>query len=811
MPNVPQSPITAVEALLRSIAGVKVLFDPPASGPSEGQYVPWSESSLDSSIIDSVSQLHPSGLFTHQHKAIENVIAKRNTVVATRTSSGKSLTFALPAIHATCRNPDATALFLYPQKALAGDQELKLDEMVNVIAPLREAVKRWPFWVGRYDGSTTADDRKAIRAQARILLTNPDMLHLAILQHHDSHWRRFFTNLEVVAIDECHEYRGVFGTGVAHVVHRLRQICRIHGSDPTFVASSATIADPQGHLQRMTGLPFDCVDKDADGSRQGRRKFWMVGGQAHFHDIGRKLATRLADAGQSVLVFCPSRTTAERMLARLRKSDGSYDKHVAVYRSGLSTCQRSEIEQGLRDGTKRLVFSTTALELGIDIGKLDVVLCIGLPGSMMGLWQRAGRVARAGREGAIILVPGNSPMETHYASHPEEYFARENEPISINLNNARLAVQHYVCAINEAGHDATKLDVETLGGLAPRIHDLSNQGKLEREEFYRSDPHGEVNLRNSGDKNYTIADGQNELGEIGVYHLLRETPRNGIYRHYGQTYRVLDIIRSARRVCVRPDYTRNETAPYIRKDISIRRLLRSADYPALKIATVRLEVNEYLVALTEKSPTGAIVQTWTGTAGTPNHKLPTEGTMLSLAAELEASLRNHMGSKFDPAWSSCERIVASLFPTISGPCDPQDYSSGTTKLSSGQTALVLYDMAYDGVELTQIAFDHMPQLVATAISRVRDCDCETDQGCIRCVQDPRQDHVTSKSATLKCLQALSEAMDSKSPRITEHSHSCDDLLVANQPAFCKRCGAKLATGAKFCSECATPTQEQSLC
>lgn len=802
------SPIAAVESLLKSTEGLKILFDPPASEPSDGSFVPWSKSSLDSAIVSAMQQTHPSGLFTHQHCAIEHVIAKRNTVVATQTSSGKSLTFALPALHMACQDPNATALFLYPQKALAGDQRLKLGDLISRITPLRSATDQSLHWISRYDGGTDPEYRKDIREQVRMMLTNPDMLHLGILQNHNSYWQRFFANLKIVAIDECHEYRGVFGTGVAHVLRRLRQICRLHGSDPTFVASSATIADPQDHLQSMVGLPFRSVGRDFDGSCQGRRKFWMVGGQAHFHDIGRKLAMGLADAGQSVLVFCPSRTTAERMLARIRKTDGTYDDHVAVYRSGLSNHQRVKIEQGLRDGTKRLVFSTTALELGIDIGKLDVVLCIGLPGSMMSLWQRAGRVARAGREGAIILVPGNSPMETHYANNPKEYFARENEPISINLRNSRLAVQHYACALSEIGHHAGSIDTEILGGLASRIRDLSIQGKLEREELYRSDPHGEVNLRNSGDKNYTIVDRNTKLGEIGVYHLLRETPRNGIYRHGGQTYRVLDIIRGASQVKVRLDHTRNETIPFIRKDIAIRRLLRSADYPMVKIATVRMEVNEYLISLTEKSPSGVVVQTWPGSAGTPNHKLPTEGTMLSLASELEESLRNRLGSSFDAAWSSCERVIASLLPTVSGPCDPQDYSSGVTRLPSGQPALVLYDMAYDGVELTRVAFDHMPQLIATAIARVRSCDCETDHGCIRCVQDPRQDLVPSRAATLVCLETLHGITANQVPHITEHSVSSDDLLVGTKRDFCKCCGAKLPAGAKFCCECAEPTLER---
>ena len=254
------SPIAAVESLLQSTEGVKILFDPPASGPSDGRFVPWAESSLDSAITSSMRQLHPSGLFTHQHQAIEHLLAGRNTVVATRTSSGKSLTFSLPALHVACQEPDATALFLYPQKALAGDQQLKLNELASQITPLRKAFEQSSFWISRYDGGTDPDDRKAIRDRVRMLLTNPDMLHLGILQHHNSHWRRFFANLKVVAIDECHEYRGVFGTGVSHVLRRLRQICRMHGSDPTFVASSATIADPQDHLQRMIGLPFRWCD-----------------------------------------------------------------------------------------------------------------------------------------------------------------------------------------------------------------------------------------------------------------------------------------------------------------------------------------------------------------------------------------------------------------------------------------------------------------------------------------------------------------------------------------------------------------------
>lgn len=494
-----RSVIDAVRDALQAYPELEIHYDPAAEEATPGAFRSLRDSNLHPEVLDYLTRIYPGGLFSHQHEAIENVLAGKNTVVATRTSSGKSLIYSLPVFDALCRDPNATAVFIYPQKALANDQLIKLNKMAGEIPSVSQLVADKRSLISRYDGSTPSEARPQIRRDVQVLLTNPDMLHLGIMQHHERHWGRFFKNLRLVAIDECHEYRGVFGTNVAYVLHRLRQLCRFHGSDPRFVATSATVRGPQCHLESLTGVPFQCVDSDRDGSLQGRRKFWMVSGNDHYYDLGRKLAFTLAEAGLTVLAFCPSRVAAERMISRLRKSETDEHPYVRVYRAGLSAEQREKIEQGLRDRNVRLVFSTSALELGIDIGELDAVICIGMPNSMMSLWQRAGRAARGGREDATVFIPAETPIDTYFANHPEELFGRDHEPLVLNLTNQRLICQHYACAVQEIGGDEDRLYLDVLGQEIARVNELRSEGNLNRDEFYRADPHMEVNIRSAGE------------------------------------------------------------------------------------------------------------------------------------------------------------------------------------------------------------------------------------------------------------------------------------------------------------------------
>ncbi|MCA8998953.1 MAG: DEAD/DEAH box helicase [Planctomycetaceae bacterium] len=799
--------IQRVTEVLAADPSLQVSYDPPAEGPRDGTCVPLDESHLSSNVQDYLRSSFPNGLFTHQHQAVEHVLSGEDTVVATRTSSGKSLIYSLPVLDSLCRDQRSTAMFLFPQKALANDQQLKLRSMASQIAGVRQMQDNNPLLISRYDGGTPRDIRKTIREKGQVILTNPDMLHMGIMQFHDSNWDRFFANLSLVAVDECHEYRGVFGTNVAYILHRLRQICDMHGSSPTFVATSATVKDPQEHMERLTGVPFRCVDSDEDGSAQGRRKFWMVRGEEHFYDTGRKLATSLAESGLTVLVFCPSRVSAERMISRTVKPGEIENSYIRVYRSGLSAHQREEIEQGLRSKDVRLVFSTSALELGIDIGEIDVVVCVGLPHSMMSLWQRAGRSARGGREGATIFIPADTPIDSYYANHPEELFARDHEPLVLNLHNRRIVCQQYACAVQEIGKDESQLNIDILGAEMAKIQQLRLEGKLSHDIFYCSEPHVEVNIRSGGERSFTLINGDDEeIGEIDYFHLLRECYTNAIYRHGGRAFRVLNVLYGKKRIRLKPEYSLNETTPHLQRKIRLKNQYRVADYGELRVSTASLDVTEFLVSVSEKDRSGNTVMTWQGSSGMRQYQLPTEGTVLSFSKPFWQAVSAKLGGHTSSALSSMERLLASLFPTITGPCDTQDYSSAVDRLATDENAVFLFDMVYDGVDLTSAAFDKMPELVEKAIERVSHCSCPKDDGCFRCIANPIAESPASKKATLEFLLAIKGVLDAKSPAITTNDRDWDADLVAPEKVECKTCGHEFSIGAKFCSECGTKAE-----
>ncbi|HBN75944.1 MAG TPA: hypothetical protein DD473_09020 [Planctomycetaceae bacterium] len=805
----PESIIASVQDILSAEENLHTLYDPAVDGPRAGRYRSLAESRLHPEVKAALSSRFEGGLYTHQHEAIESILGGQNTVVATRTSSGKSLIYSLPVCDALCRDPQATALFLYPQKALANDQLIKLRQLMDSIEPLCDLQNSNPELVSRYDGSVPSQERKSIRENSQIVMSNPDMLHLGILNYHDSNWQSFFEHLKYVVIDECHEYRGIFGTNVAYVLRRLRQICEFHGSSPQFIATSATVQDPQGHMELLTGAPFECIDADRDGSMQGRRKFWMVRGEDHYYDTGRKLGKKLADTGLTSLVFCPSRVSAERMVSRTVRPDELEASQTRVYRSGLSAQQREEIENGLRTGDVKLVYSTSALELGIDIGEIDVVICVGLPHSMMSFWQRFGRAARGGREGAAILIPAETPIDSFYANHPEQLFERETEPLVLSMHNARVAYQHYACATQEVGGDENRLQTEILGPEIQKIQELRNEGQLNQDIFYVTEPHIEVNLRSGGERPYKLFAGEEEIGEIDEHHLLRECYTNAIYRHGGKAFRVKNVLHGQKKIRLSQEFSRNETTGLIQKKIKLRNQYRQADYESLRVTTASIDVTEYLLSVTEKDPSGSIVMSWPGSGGMKNHRLPTEGTMLCLTRPFWDSLALQLGPAPNAALSGVERLFMSLFATISGPCDTQDYAAAVDRTNKDEPFIILYDNVYDGVELTDKAFDLMPELVEKSLERVESCQCEGDEGCFRCIANPRSDDRSSKSATIRLLQAIQQVFNQEKPQITDYrdqiNHYEDEIILS-----CPACQQTLKANVKFCSECGTKIEGTSL-
>lgn len=625
------------------------------------------------------------------------------------------------------------------------------------------------------------------------------MLHYSVLAY-PGNWDRFLSRLRYVVVDECHEYRGIFGTNVAYLFRRLRALGRRSGSAPTFAATSATVRDPAGHLGRLTGLPFTEVGPERDGSRQGGRKVWMACPKDdHPYDAGRKLTLALADAGLSVLTFCLSRTAVERMVAKSK--DKGEPAFVRVYRAGLRADEREEIERGLRDRNVRAVFSTSALELGIDIGAIDAVVCVGLPHTMMSLWQRAGRAGRAGKDGAVVLIPGETPIDAYYAEHPAALFGRGHEPLVLNLDNPRVLHLHYACAVKEVGGDEAKLDIGTLGPELTHIKAERDAGRLDIEELYIDDPHRRVRVRGAGDEAYALLCDGEEIGEIDPSHLLREAPRNGIYLHGGVAYRVKDVARSSREVRLNRERSRNTTTSAVQTSIKARRLPVRSQHGRVLVARAVLEVNEYLVGVTEKNPAGAVVQTWTKIGGMPNCRLPTEGTVLRLDPGLWEEAVTRLGDR--PARAALDavaRLFGSLFPTVTGPCDASDYSAAADCPRGGPPAVYLFDRVHYGVGLAAGAFDRMADLVARSAELVRECGCDTDDGCFRCVRNPHAEVPASKQATRTLLGLI--AAELAAPGVITGAED-DPAPVPASARPCPGCATPTAADDRFCRNCGT--------
>ncbi|MDY3562689.1 DEAD/DEAH box helicase [Gemmata sp. JC673] len=793
--------IGTVKKLLAAAEGLRVGYDSSVSA-TDGVFEPV-PADLRPELAAYLARQYPHGLFRHQRRAVQGLLKGAHTVVATRTSSGKSLIYSVPVLNRLLTDPSATALFLFPQKALANDQLQRLIEAADSVPTLARMRAAKPWLISRYDGATPDDDKSAIRNEAQVLLTNPDMLHYGLLAWHERHWQRFFTNLRYVVADECHEYRGIFGTNVSYLFRRLRALCARYGSSPTFIATSATVQSPSEHMERLTGLPFDCVGPSEDGSQQGERKFWMVRPEEHPYDAGRKLTLALAESGLTVLTFCMSRTAAERMMARSGKDNKDPEPpFVRVYRAGLTRSEREEIEQGLKNRTVRAVFSTSALELGIDIGAIDVVVCVGLPNTMMSLWQRAGRAGRAGKQGAVVLIPGQTPIDTYYADHPEDLFARDHEPLVLNLANRSVTHMHYACAMKEAG-DESRLDTATLGPEIAAVKKQRDAGDLQEDIFYVSDPHQRVRVRGAGDEAYRLMLDKEEIGEIDPFHLLHEAPRNGIYYHGGRRYRVQDVQQKERIVRLKPEFSPHVTTSNIGTRIRVRRASAVRKHGQVIVARAVLDVNDYLRNVTEKHLNGTKVREYPG-AGMPNNWLPTEGTMLRLERPFWDEVTARLGDgAAKAALDTTARLFGSLFPTVTGPCDASDYSATADCPKDAPPAVYLYDMVPYGVGLAVEACDRMSDLVDRSTELVRGCECGSDEGCFRCVRNPQAEIAASKLATQALLEMLrcelatppveSEPATEESRAATGKSCPKCNYPTTHQAKFCSNCGHKLET------------------
>ena len=517
----------------------------PARPPRFAPYPP----ALDRRLIDALAQQGIGALYTHQAAAVSAALAGRHLVVVTPTASGKTLCYNLPVLQTLLGDPRARALYLFPTKALAQDQ---LHELRALIGRLGHGPA-----VHTYDGDTAAGARPAIRKDAGIIITNPDMLHTGILPHH-TRWAELFQNLRYVVIDELHNYRGVFGSHVANVLRRLQRIAAFYGSRPQFIASSATIANPKELAEALTEQPMTLIDDD--GSPKGEKHIIFYNPPIVNRALGirrpivleaRDLAVHFLRGDVQSIIFGRSRLTVEILVTYLRQAAaglGLAAEDVRGYRGGYLPAERRAIEAGLRQGDVRAVVATNALELGIDIGQLSVAILAGYPGTIASAWQQAGRAGRRAGVSAALFVAGASPLDQYIISHPDYFFGRSPERGLIAPDNLAIVLSHLQCAAFELPFE----DGELLGQFAETqdvLSVLAEEGRLRHSAgrwhwMSESYPAQSVSLRAAGADTFIIEDisdaeaGPRAIGELeraSVPLLLHE---GAIYIHEGQPYLV---------------------------------------------------------------------------------------------------------------------------------------------------------------------------------------------------------------------------------------------------------------------------------
>ena len=566
----------ALEAVLdRLTGGVTDRADRPDAwvtsirrvAPQPARYAPFPER-IHESLRHALQDRGIEQLYTHQAEAMAHVLAGRNVVITTPTASGKTLCYNAPVLSSVLRDSATRALYLFPTKALAQDQLAELQELSDLLSR-RSNVEVDVF---TYDGDTPQDARRAIRTRAHIILSNPDMLHSGILPHHPR-WAKLFENLRYVVIDELHAYRGVFGSHLTNVLRRLQRICEHYGSKPTFVCSSATIANPRELAEALVEQPFEVVADS--GAPRGEKFFLFVNPPVVSQALGirrsylvetRRIAAEFLKRKLQVIVFAQSRLATEILTTYLKED---FDRQVGArdqvrgYRGGYLPQRRREIEKGLREGSVRAVVSTNALELGIDIGALDVCVMAGYPGTIAATWQRAGRAGRRTSRSAAVLVASSAPLDQFVVRNPAYFFDATPEHALINPDNLHILVDHVKCAAFElpfttheqyGKHDVQQvLAVLEESGFVHRTDDgtgADGQWQWTNESY----PADAVSLRSISSDNFVIVDtteGADVIGETSFNSGPSTLHEKAIYILEGVLYQVERLDFEGRKAYVR--------------------------------------------------------------------------------------------------------------------------------------------------------------------------------------------------------------------------------------------------------------------
>lgn len=694
-------------------------------------------------------------LYAHQAEAIEAVRAGEDATIATATASGKSLSYTVVAFERAMKRR-ATTLYLAPQVALINDQT---EALSNLAAELGFASG---VDVAQYTGRQSRSEKESIRKrQPTVLLCTPDMLHYGLLPHARRLWKWFFERLETVVVDEIHEYRGIFGSHVAFVFRRLARLCEEFGADPEFICCSATIGNPTEHAATVTGRTEDGIRLvDTDKSESGPTHWllwnppeygsegWGESRRKSSHTEAERLFCDLLSRGHQTLVFTSARQTAERYASKSAttlRERGEYDLAASVeaYQAALPDDRRRDIERGLKSGDVRGVWSTNALELGVDIGGLDAVILDGYPGTRMAAHQQAGRAGRHTDASLVAMVAGEDQLDQYLMEHPEAFFEGTPEKAVTNPENDRLLPSHVRAAAEESWLRPS--DERHFGPSFPdATAALTDEGSLTRRETEDGirwlsngpSPQHEMSLRSIEDRQVQLLGPSGDtIAELPFDDALRDAHPGAIYHHQGRTYEVTDLDLRANVAQLQSTWADYFTRVLHDKTISVEADLAEKSLDARPDVSVR-----FAEVQMRKQITG--YRRFDGSSGEPletveldlpETSLHTRALYVSLPADAEQALA--AGGDLPGGIHAAEHAMISMFPTAVL-CDRRDIGGLSTPFHprTGAATIFIYDGYPGGVGVAHTGYEDIEGLVATTREMLGGCPCEG--GCPGCVQSP---------------------------------------------------------------------------
>jgi DEAD/DEAH box helicase domain-containing protein len=691
---------------------------------------------LHPGFVEALGRVGIDSLYTHQLRAFE-AAAESDLVITSGTASGKSLAFNLPVLNSIAAQPKARALYLYPTKALAQDQARKLAQLRP--PGLREAI---------YDGDTPREERPAIRRRSNLVLTNPDMLHVALLPNHKS-WGDFLANLEWVVVDEAHTYRGVFGSHVANVLRRLRRLARAYGREPRFLLASATIANPVELAERLVGTEFELIDDDG-APRAGREiAMWnpplidkRSGTRRSALSEAADLLAELVSHEVRTICFLKSRRGIEliQRFAREnleRRGKPELAQRIAPYRGGYTPQQRREIEARLAAGELLAVVATDALELGIDVGELDAAICVTFPGTVASLRQMWGRAGRR-RRGLAVYVAGQDALDQFFCRHPEEFLGRPVEAAILDHGNEQIASRHLIAAAYEL--PLTEEDDEVFGeGWRERAERLVAAGELRgvggkllprRPEFVAD----KIALRSASADSVAVIerDAGEMLGLVEAERAFTTIHPGAVYLHLGRSYEVDRLDIEERRAIVSGFDGDWYTRPKKETEIYIERVHEQREVAGVQLSFGEVSVTEQVIAfqrvsVADQEPIDIVA------LELPEQNFVTQALWYVLPERLSGALPVDalLGSLH-----ATEHSQIAVLPLIAM-CDRWDIGGLSTNVhfQTGRATIFVYDGHPGGVGIAKRGYEEFERLLGDAERLIAECPCES--GCPSCVQSPK--------------------------------------------------------------------------